>query len=79
MVWVEEKYWGFGINNLLLCLLFFLHSKLNIIDPFWATWLLFLFCFVLFFYFYFCFVFSCCGLLVVGVVVADGRGSCGWL
>ena len=23
MVWVGEKYWRFGINNLLLCLLFF--------------------------------------------------------
>ena len=46
MVWVEEIDWGFGINNLLLCLLFFLHPKLNVIDPFQAAWLLFFFFFL---------------------------------
>ena len=56
--------------NLLLCLLFFLHSKLNVTDLFRAVWLLFFF------------FFSCCGLVIVvvmGVVVANGGGDCGWL
>ena len=35
-----------------------------------AAWLLF---------FVFVFFFPCCGLVVVGVGVADGGGGCGWL
>ena len=30
-------------------------------------------------FFCFCFFFPCCGLVVVGVGVADGGGGCGWL